>query len=386
MDYRARDKKKPYELDLRDIWKREQRKMTLKQVVFLPYLLFRSISISGQKTYYPELERKNRLERILDNMAWSIENLEPNMYYTSYGLDIKNFHDPKDYLPYREFKLSREGAHYSTPSGRHYDSKILLRDKYIFSCYLESALGVGVVPKTLGVLENDYIEEFDTKQRVSIEDFISKHPRFFCKLIDGECADSVLLIQSSEGKLWNGKEEISIDGIKKAVSGGRYILQNVVEQHELVNRINPSCINTIRIITIRGKSGAINVFAASMRIGVSKDSFVDNRAAGGMAVGITEEGKLKKYGFQHVEFGGKSEKHPVTGTVFEGYQLPFWKEVVDLVTKAHGCFRGIQSIGWDVAITPTGPILIEGNDNWEVPNPQDSHGGLKKRWYELINS
>ena len=91
---------------------------------------------------------------------------------------------------------------------------------------------------------------------------------------------------------------LSINGIKKAVSGGRYILQNVVEQHELVNRINPSCINTIRIITIRGKSGAINVFAASMRIGVSKDSFVDNRAAGGMAVGITEEGKLKKYGFQ----------------------------------------------------------------------------------------
>lgn len=386
MDYRARDKKKPYELDLRDIWKREQRKMTLKQVVFLPYLLFRSISISGQKTYYPELERKNRLERILDNMAWSIKNLEPNMYYTSYGLDIKNFHDPKDYLPYREFKLSREGAHYSTPSGRHYDSKILLRDKYIFSCYLESALGVGVVPKTLGVLENDYVEEFDTKKRVSIEDFISKHPRFFCKLIDGECADSVLLIQSSERKIWNGKEEISIDGIKKAVFGGRYILQNVVEQHEMVNRINPSCINTIRIITIRGKSGAINVFAASMRIGVSKDSFVDNRAAGGMAVGITEEGRLKKYGFQHVEFGGKSEKHPVTGTVFEGYQLPFWNEVVDLVTKAHGCFRGIQSIGWDVAITPTGPILIEGNDNWEVPNPQDSHGGLKKRWYELINS
>lgn len=386
MDYRARDKKKPYELDLRDIWKREQRRMTLKQIVFLPYLLFRSISISGQKTYYPELARKNRLERIFDNMAWSIENLEPNMYYTSYGLDIKNFHDPKDYLPYREFKLSREGAHYNTPSGRHYDSKILLRDKYIFSCYLESALGNGVVPKTLGVLEDGCVEEFETKKKVSLEDFISNHPRFFCKLIDGECADSVLLIQSSEGKIWNGQDEISLGKIKKAVSGGRYILQNVVEQHELVNKINPSCINTIRIITIRGKSGAINVFAASMRIGVSKDSFVDNRAAGGMAVGITEEGKLKKYGFQHVEFGGKSEKHPVTGTVFEGYQLPYWNEVVDLVTKAHGCFRGIQSIGWDVAITPIGPILIEGNDNWEVPNPQDSHGGLKKRWYELINS
>lgn len=386
MDYRVRDKKKPYELDLREIWKREQRKMTLKQIVFLPYLLFRSVSISGQKTYYPEMKRKNRLMRIFDNMAWSIVNLEPNMYYTSYGLDIKDFHNPKDYLPYREFKLMREGAHYNPPSGRHYDSKILLRDKYIFACYLESALGPGVVPKTLGVLENDYVEVFDTKKKVTIEDFINNHPRFFCKLIDGECADSVLLLQSSEGKIWNGKEEITIDGIKRAVSGGRYILQNVVEQHELVNKINPSCINTIRIITIRGKSKAIHVFAASMRIGVSKDSFVDNRAAGGMAVGITEDGKLKKYGFQHVEFGGKSEKHPVTGTVFEGYQLPYWNEVVELVKRAHNCFRGIQSIGWDVALTPNGPILIEGNDNWEVPNPQDSHGGLKKKWYELINS
>lgn len=386
MDYKARVIKKPYELDLREIWKREQRKMTLKQIVFLPYLLLRSVSISGQKTYFPEMKRKNRLERIFDNMAWSMTNLEPNMYYTSYGLDIKNFHDPKDYLPYREFKLEREGAHYNTPSGRHYDSKILLRDKYIFSCYLESALGPGVVPKTLGVLENNYVEEFETKSIVSIEDYIDNHPRFFCKLIDGECADSVLFLQTSGGKIWNGKEETSIEEIKRAVSGGRYILQNVVEQHKLINKINPSCINTIRIITIRGKSGAINVFAASLRLGVKADSYVDNRASGGMAVGITEDGKLKKYGFQHVEFGGKSEKHPVTGIVFEGYQLPYWEEVVALVKKAHKCFRGIQSIGWDVAITPTGPILIEGNDNWEIPNPQDSHGGLKKKWYKLIDS
>ena len=166
MSYKIRKKRKPYELDLHDIWKREKRRMTFKQIVFLPYLVFRSISISGQKTYYPEMERKSRIKRILDNIIWSIEHLEPNVYYTSYGLDVKNFHDPNDYLPYREFKLMREGAHYDTPSGRHYDSKILLRDKYVFSCYLESAIGRGVVPKTLGILENGYIEDFATKKNV----------------------------------------------------------------------------------------------------------------------------------------------------------------------------------------------------------------------------
>ncbi len=385
MKYSGRSKR-PYELYLDEVWKKETRKMTAKSILTLPYTILLSIPISKQKTYYPEMQRKNRAERIMDNVVWSLKNLEPNFYYTSYGLDIKDFHKPEDYLPYREFKLMREGSHYLRRKYNHYDAKILLRDKYIFSCYLESALGSGVVPNTLGVLENECVEDYATKKKISIEEFLAKYNRVFCKLIDGECADSVLLLQYEDGKIRNGKTEITLEDLKKAVAGGRYIIQNVVEQHEAINKLNPSCINTIRIITIRGKSGAINVFAATMRLGARADSFVDNRAAGGMAVGIREDGKLKKYGFQHVEFGGKSEKHPVTGTVFEDYQLPYWNEVVDLVKRAHGCFREIQSIGWDVAITPTGPILIEGNDNWEVPNPQDAHGGLKKRWYDLINS
>lgn len=386
MNYNEKDRKRPFELYLNDIWEKESRKWKAEMIATLPLKILLAIPISNQKTYYPELERKNRAERILDNVKWAVKNLEPNMYYTSYGLDIKNFHNADDYLSYREFKLIREGSHYQTPSGCHYDWKVLVRDKYVFSCFLESALGRGTVPTTLGVLENGQVELFDTKEKVSIEEFLAKHDRVFCKLIDGECADSVLSLHFSDGKLMNGNAGIDMEQLRKMVSGGRYIIQNVVEQHELVNKLNPSCINTIRIITIRGKSGAINVFAASMRLGVKADSFVDNRAAGGMAVGITEDGKLKKYGFQHVEFGGKSEKHPVTGVVFENYQLPYWEEVVSLVKRAHECFKGIQTIGWDVAITPTGPILIEGNDNWEIPNPQDSHGGLKKRWYELINS
>ena len=104
-----------------------------------------------------------------------------------------------------------------------------------------------------------------------------------------------------------------------------------------------------------------------------------------MAVGINPDGKLMKYGFQHAELGGRNEKHPITGDIFEGYQLPYWKEVIELVKTSHKAIIGLQSIGWDVAITPSGPVLIEGNDNWEIANPQDAIGGLKKKWYELIN-
>ena len=76
-------------------------------------------------------------------------------------------------------------------------------------------------------------------------------------------------------------------------------------------------------------------------------------------------------------------QHPFTSLVFEDYQIPFWKEANELVLSAHSFLPDIPTIGWDVAITPDGPILIEGNDNWEISGAQDTAGGLKKKWYEL---
>ncbi len=376
--------KYPYELYMDRVWKMHLVGYWFRDMIRMPRMLRSAFKFANLPTYYPELERKGYAARVLDNMKWTLKNKDVNGYYTSYGLDIKNFHNPDDYMSFREFKLNREGAHYLYPDKYRFESKILLRDKYIFSCYLSSAIGQQYIPGTIGQIRDDMVEVQDTKETVTIEEFFSADRHLICKKIDGECADCVMLLTSHDGHITNGSEPITIQEIKDAVHGGRMLLQEVVTQHEDVNRINPYCINTIRIITLRSDTGKIHVFAASIRLGTVKDSFVDNRAVGGAAVGIDENGRLKKYGFQHAKYGTKISKHPVTGLVFEGYQLPYWNEVVDLVTKAHKAIINVQSIGWDVALTPDGPVLIEGNDNWEIANPQDAHGGLKKRWYELL--
>ena len=376
--------KYPYELYMDRVWKRHLVGYWFRDIIRIPRMLRSAFTFAKLPTYYPEMERKGYAARVLDNMKWTLKNRDVNGYYTSYGLDIKNFHNPDDYMSFREFKLNREGAHYLYPDKYRFDSKILLRDKYIFSCYLSSAIGEQSVPKTIGQIRDGMVEVQGTGKTVAIEDFFSEDRRLICKKIDGECADCVMLLTSNEGKITNGSEPITIQEIKEAVHGGRMLLQEVVTQHEDVNKINPYCINTIRIITMRSDSGKIHVFAASIRLGTVKDSFVDNRAVGGAAVGIDENGRLKKYGFQHAKFGTKISQHPVTGLVFEGYQLPCWDEVVELVKRAHKAIINVQSIGWDVALTPDGPVLIEGNDNWEIANPQDAHGGLKKQWYELL--
>jgi hypothetical protein len=53
--------------------------------------------------------------------------------------------------------------------------------------------------------------------------------------------------------------------------------------------------------------------------------------------------------------------HPDTGYRIADFALPFYDEVVALVDRAARHVPEVQYVGWDVAVTPTGPVLIEGN-------------------------
>jgi len=58
------------------------------------------------------------------------------------------------------------------------------------------------------------------------------------------------------------------------------------------------------------------------------------------------------------------DRHPETGGRIAGARLPNWDETIKVVLSAHEQFSEFQSIGWDVAITEQGPVLIEGNQDW----------------------
>ena len=63
-------------------------------------------------------------------------------------------------------------------------------------------------------------------------------------------------------------------------------------------------------------------------------------------------------------------RHPDTGVAIEGFQLPHWEAVADLARRAHDVARGMPAVGWDVAITPDGPVLVEGNTTFDVDGLQ----------------
>lgn len=76
------------------------------------------------------------------------------------------------------------------------------------------------------------------------------------------------------------------------------------------------------------------------------------------------------------------DAHPDTGCSFIGFRVPCYKEAVDLCRRAARVRPGMRYVGWDVAVTPDGPVLVEGNDlpayDGQIYHQQEHPGrGLK---------
>ena len=57
----------------------------------------------------------------------------------------------------------------------------------------------------------------------------------------------------------------------------------------------------------------------------------------------------------------KFEYHPGSNIKMIGFQIPYYKEICDMITNAALVTKSLRFIGWDVAISKNGPILLEGN-------------------------
>ena len=145
-----------------------------------------------------------------------------------------------------------------------------------------------------------------------------------------------------------------------------YILEKKLAQHEVINNISHYALNTVRLVTFLNKNHQVDIPFAILRLGLAGSS-VDNISQGGLAVHINPEDGVLGNGIFYPRHGDHFySEHPDTKVSFLGQQIPFWDEVVQLCTFAARVTPFCRSIGWDIAITPHGPVLIEGNDFWGV--------------------
>lgn len=158
-----------------------------------------------------------------------------------------------------------------------------------------------------------------------------------------------------------------------------YLIQPLIRQHPILNKINSSSVNTVRIDTFVQNDNTVVHNAAVLRIG-SGSECTDNWGSGGLVCNIDlETGELAEIAVTKAKYGRHTfTSHPVTGIVFRGVHLPFWEETKSLVSSAAEAMRPLRSLGWDVAIMEDGPIIIEANQDYDIFMLQDRLGGLRK--------
>lgn len=136
------------------------------------------------------------------------------------------------------------------------------------------------------------------------------------------------------------------------------LCEECIIQHKDVAALYPLSVNTYRVVTVFTE-GEAHIVYAFIRIG-NGGRFVDNINAGGMAAPVnTDTGIIEFPAFDKDSI--YYETHPYTNCPIKGWQLPFWKESVETVLKAATVIPQVGYVGWDVAVTENGPLLIEGN-------------------------
>ena len=144
----------------------------------------------------------------------------------------------------------------------------------------------------------------------------------------------------------------------KYCQDNRIFLEEVVKQHKDMNKLCDASCNTIRIMTFNNNGNA-EILWAGLRIGNGINS-VDNFHAGGMATEIDlETGKLKRSALD--KDLNEFTEHPKTKVKIKGFEIPYFDEVKKMVKEASLESDKILLVGWDVAITDKGPLIIEGN-------------------------
>jgi hypothetical protein len=214
---------------------------------------------------------------------------------------------------------------------------------------------------------------------------------FVVKVLEGEHGKNINIYTSHESTR-DGFNALHLNGenhslnqlLNFAGKNQRLLFEAKVRQIEAFNAINPTSINTIRLLTLLHPNGEVELIYGLIRMG-RKGRWVDNSGKGGnvMARLNKETGKFENIvSFAHYKSYESLTHHPDSGIDLENFEIKNWQEIKNQVFDFHRKLYWLKAIGWDVAITEEGPVIIEINNRWDILGQTIAREG----WYDYLNT
>ena len=256
----------------------------------------------------------------------------------------------QDYLNFKFYKKSAaERTTYVTTGDEYYAYQYLAGIEYaeFFSDKINFHKNFAKYAKREYCAPDDGLEAFEA--------FCERHPSFVKKPRFGLGGGGVVKVDAAD----IADKAAFLEQMRE----NDEFVEELVVQDPRWEALSPST-NTLRVMTFAHNDESRVVMAVA-RVG-SGASIMDNFHQGGMGVLIDmDRGCLVGNGFDK-----KVNESPtsVTGVTFDGYPIPYWDEVKEMCCEAALINQGVNLIGWDVALSVNGPLIIEANrgPGWDV--------------------
>ncbi len=326
------------------------------------------------KVFLKDLNKKGTFKILKESIyfawlkkGWPVDYFRKFLYRT----DVKNY---QDYLSLKEYYSIIESSKMVFP-----EVSMLLHHKLSFKLIAEKH-GLPVTSTLAYTLNNQFTTNKktvtitnDTDFLQAVTDLFTKNPidKIFVKPISGMGGAGCSVIDIATIK--NGIPSKCFDIPKHS-----YLFEAYIQQHQAISAIYPGAINTLRIVHYIDKNDTVHIVSSLMRFGMGK-AITDNSSSGGFSIAINNAtGKLEGLGRQEFTKGGAVfYKHPDTQYLLEGFSVPYYQEACTLVQNAARYFPN-RIVGWDIAITDSGPVIIEANHNPSLHLSDIAYGGYLK--------
>ncbi len=289
------------------------------------------------------IENEELIRTVMEKTGWKYESAKENMEVakTSCGAEYK------DYVNYKFWELDEETWKTFLTKG----CRDTLRKKYNTSqgnirCFMNKCRFNEIFGEYLGRAWV-YNRELSLKQFM---DQFQNEKKLIYKPLSARCGEGIQVFELNADNL-----ETVYSKIWELPPG---IVEGYLVQHHEMSKYSKRAVNTIRVISIFS-GGQVHMLYAAFRMG-GGDAVVDNFHNGGISALIDlESGEV--YSDAIDLQGNIYEIHPDTGVKMKGFVIPYWDEAKKLIDHVAKIVDGVGYVGWDIAITEHGPVLIEGN-------------------------
>lgn len=202
--------------------------------------------------------------------------------------------------------------------------------------------------------------------------------KLFFKPVKGEGGDGIVMIEKiSDTQVKCNDKLIDIFNVFEVLNNQEeYVVQEGIIQRSDIAKINPSSVNTLRVIT-QWRDGSVVIAVCVLRMGRG-GKFVDNSHQGGLSVLVDKESGVLA-GLASMEVSeDKLDRHPDSGVLFHGYKIEDWTSTKSQILAMASKIPEVQELAWDIAIEDSGALAIEINYGYGIDHLQCCAGGMRR--------